>query len=103
MVERGAKGAPHILESLTLILLSSTPPVGRWMRIPIRRSLHLAPAFRTQRIPSNTYRSSALGRPPFLPSDFIGIWRLTFRHCSSVKYTTRSRPGLTSGETSIQK
>jgi hypothetical protein len=67
------------------------------------RSLHLAPVFRTQRIPSNTNRSSALGRPPFLPPDFFGIWRLTFRHCSSVKYTTRSLTGLTSGEPNIPK
>lgn len=37
------------------------------------RSLHLAPVFRTQRIPSNTNRSSALGRPPFSFLDFFGI------------------------------
>jgi len=67
------------------------------------RSFHLAPVFRIQRIPSNTNRSSALGRPPFLPPDFLGIWRLTLRHCSSVKYTTRSLTGLTSGEPNIPK
>ena len=67
------------------------------------RSFHLAPVFRIQRIPSNTNRSSALGRPPFLPPDFFGIWRLTFRHCSSVKYTTRLLTGLTSGEPNIPK
>jgi len=67
------------------------------------RSLHLAPVFRTQRIPSNTNRSSALGRPPFLLPDFFGTWRLIFRHCSSVRYTTRSLTGLTSGEPNIPK
>jgi len=67
------------------------------------RSRHLAPVFKTQRIPSNTNRSSARGRPPFLPPDFLGIWRLIFRHCSSVKYTTRSLTGLTSGESNIPK
>jgi hypothetical protein len=67
------------------------------------RSLHLAPVFRTQRIPSNTNRSSALGRPPFSLPDFFGIRGSIFRHCSSVKYTTRSLTGLTSGEPNIPK
>jgi hypothetical protein len=67
------------------------------------RSFHLAPVFRTQRIPSNTNRSSALGRPPFLPPDCFGISGSIFRHCSSVKYTTRSLTGLTSGEPNIPK
>ena len=67
------------------------------------RSLHLAPVFRTQRMPSNTNRSSALGRPPFLPLDFFGIRGSIFRHCASVKYTTRSLTGLTSGEPNILK
>ena len=67
------------------------------------RSFHLAPVFRTQRIPSNTNLSSALGRPPFSPLDFFGMRGSIFRHCSSVRYTTRLLTGLTSGEILIPK
>jgi hypothetical protein len=67
------------------------------------RSLHLAPVFSTQSIPSNTSLSSALGRPPFGPTGFLGIKGSIFRHCASVKYTTRSLTGLTSGKLYIHK
>lgn len=67
------------------------------------RSFHLAPVRSIQSIPSNTSRSSALGRPPFGPTDFFGIRGSIFRHCSSVKYTTRLLTGLTSGEVNIPK
>ena len=65
------------------------------------RSLHLAPVFSTQSIPSNTSLSSALGRPPFGPTGLLGIRGSIFRHCASVKYTTRLLTGLTSGESNI--
>lgn len=67
------------------------------------RSLHLAPVLSTQSIPSNTSLSSALGRPPFGPTGFLGIRGSIFRHCASVKYTTRSLTGLTSGKLYIHK
>jgi hypothetical protein len=67
------------------------------------RSFHLAPVLSTHSIPSNTNRSSALGRPPFRPTGLFGMRGSIFRHCSSVKYTTRSLTGLTSGELNIPK
>jgi hypothetical protein len=48
------------------------------------RSFHLAPVLSTHSIPSNTNRSSALGRPPFGPTGFLGIRGSIFFHCSSV-------------------
>jgi len=65
------------------------------------RSLHLAPVLRTQRMPSNTKRSSALGRPPLGPTGFLGIRGAIFLHWSSVRYTTRLLTGLTSGKLNI--
>ena len=62
------------------------------------RSFHLAPVLSNQRIASNTRRSSALGRPPFGRGGDFGIRGSILAHCSSVKYTTRSLTGLTSGE-----
>lgn len=67
------------------------------------RSFHRAPVLSIQRIPSNTRRSSALGRPPFGPTGFLGISGSIFLHCSSVRYTTRLLTGLTSGEVNISK
>lgn len=67
------------------------------------RSFHLAPVFSIQRIPSNTNRSSDLGRPPFGPTGFFGMRGSIFCHCSSVRYTTRLLTGLTSGELNIPK
>jgi hypothetical protein len=67
------------------------------------RSLHLAPVLRTQRIPSNTSRSSARGRPPLGPTGFLGIRGSIFRHCASVKYTTRLLTGIPSGESKYTK
>lgn len=67
------------------------------------RSLHLAPVLSTHSIPSNTKRSSALGRPPFGPTGFLGMRGSIFFHCSSVRYTTRLLTGLTSGELNIPK
>ena len=65
------------------------------------RSFHLAPVLSTHSIPSNTKRSSVLGRPPFRPTDFFGMRGSIFFHCSSVRYTTRLLTGLTSGELTI--
>lgn len=67
------------------------------------RSFHRAPVLSTQRIPSKTNRSSALGRPPFGPTGFFGMRGSIFLHCSSVRYTTRVLTGLTSGEVNIPK
>jgi len=67
------------------------------------RSFHLAPVLSTHSIPSNTKRSSVLGRPPFRPTDLFGMRGSIFFHCSSVKYTTRLLTGLTSGEMHIPK
>ena len=67
------------------------------------RSLHLAPVFRTQRMPSNTKRSSARGRPPLGPTGLLGMSGSIFRHCSSVRYTSHFLTGLTSGEVNIPK
>ena len=67
------------------------------------RSFHLAPVLSTHSIPSNTKRSSVLGRPPFRPTDLFGIRGSIFFHCSSVRYTTRLLTGFTSGETHIPK
>lgn len=67
------------------------------------RSFHLAPVLSTHSIPSNTKRSSDLGRPPFRPTDLFGIRGSIFFHCSSVRYTTRLLTGLTSGEMHIPK
>jgi hypothetical protein len=66
------------------------------------RSCHLAPVFRTQRMPSNTNRSSARGRPPLGPTGLFGMRGSIFLHCSSVRYTTCLLTGLTSGEVNIQ-
>jgi len=66
------------------------------------RSFHLAPVLSIHRIPSKTKRSSAGGRPPL---GFLGRWGISgsiFFHCSSVRYTTRSFTGRTSGEPYIQ-
>src|SRR5512139_362175 len=65
------------------------------------RSFHLAPVLSTHSIPSNTKRSSVLGRPPFRPTNFFGMRGSIFFHCSSVRYTTRLLTGLTSGELTI--
>ena len=51
---------------------------------PSGRSFHLAPVLSTHSIPSNTKRSSVLGRPPFRPTDLFGIRGSIFFHCSSV-------------------
>jgi hypothetical protein len=67
------------------------------------RSFHLAPVFRTHRMPSNTKRSSLRGRPPLGPTGLFGMRGSIFLLCSSVKYTTRSLTGLTSGELYIHK
>ena len=67
------------------------------------RSFHLAPVLSIQRIPSKTKRSSALGRPPFGRGGGLGMRGLIFAHCSSLRYTTRSLTGLTSGESNIPK
>jgi len=67
------------------------------------RSLHLAPVFRTQRMPSSTSRLSARGRPPLRPTGLFGMRGSIFFHCSSVRYTTRLLTGLTSGEMHIPK
>jgi hypothetical protein len=67
------------------------------------RSFHRAPVLKTHSIPSNTSRSSALGRPPFRPTGFLGTRGSIFFHCSSVRYTTRLLTGLTSGEMHIPK
>ena len=66
------------------------------------RSCHLAPVLSIHSIPSKTKRSSAGGRPPL---GFLGRWGINgsiFFHCSSVRYTTLSFTGLTSGEPYIQ-
>ena len=57
------------------------------------RSFHRAPVLSTQSIPSNTSRSSALGRPPFGPTGFLGIRGSIFSHCSSrqIHYTFTHR------------
>jgi hypothetical protein len=52
------------------------------------RSFYLAPVLSTHSIPSNTKRSSVLGRPPFGSTGFFGIRGSILRHCSSVKYAT---------------
>jgi hypothetical protein len=62
------------------------------------RSFHLAPVLSIHRIASNTKRSSALGLPPFGRGGDFGTRGSILAHCSSVKYTTRSLTGLTSGE-----
>jgi len=67
------------------------------------RSFHRAPVLSTQSIPSNTNRSSALGRPPFGRGGGLGMRGAIFFHCSSVRYTTRLLTGLTSGEMHIPK
>jgi len=67
------------------------------------RSFQRAPVLSTQSIPSNTSLSFALGRPPFGPTGFLGIRGSIFSHCSSLKYTTRSLTGLTSGKLYIHK
>jgi len=67
------------------------------------RSFHRAPVFRTQRMPSNTKRSSARGRPPLGRGGGLGMRGSIFSHWSSVRYTTRLLTGLTSGETHIPK
>jgi len=51
------------------------------------RSFHLAPVLSTQRIPSNTRRSSALGRPPLGLAGGLGMRGSIFAHCSSVNIT----------------
>jgi len=65
------------------------------------RSLNLAPVFRTQRMPSNTKRSSARGRPLLGPTGLSGTRCSIFLHCSSVRNTTRLLTGLTSDESRI--
>ena len=67
------------------------------------RSFHRAPVLSIQSIPSKTNRSSAGGRPPLGFLGRSGINGSIFFHCSSVRYTTRSFTGLTSGESYIQK
>lgn len=67
------------------------------------RSFHRAPVLSIQSIPSKTNRSSAGGRPPLRLLGRLGINGSIFFHCSSVRYTTRSFTGLTSGESYIQK
>ena len=57
------------------------------------RSFHLAPVLRTQRIPSKTIRSSALGRPPFGLGPAFGMRGSIFFHCSSVNMTSRALIG----------
>lgn len=48
------------------------------------KSRHLAPVFKTHRIPDNTSRFSAQGLPPFLPFGIVGINGSIFSHCASV-------------------
>jgi hypothetical protein len=57
------------------------------------RSCHLAPVFRTQRIPSRQARSSAGGRPPLGLVGRGGINGLIFSHCSSVNIGLRTPIG----------
>ena len=51
------------------------------------RSFHLAPVRSIHKIPSNTSRSSALGRPPWRLTSAFGRSGSIFSHCSSVKYS----------------
>lgn len=57
------------------------------------RSRHLAPVFRTQRIPSKQARSSAGGRPPFGLGGRGGTNGLIFSPCSSVNIGFRTLIG----------
>lgn len=57
------------------------------------KSFHLAPVLQTQRIPSNTKRSSALGRPPLGPRTCLGMRGSIFAHCASVNITSRTPIG----------
>jgi hypothetical protein len=67
------------------------------------RSFHRAPVLSIHSIPSKTNRSSAGGRPHLGFLGRSGINGSIFFQCSSVRYTTRSFTGLTSGEPCIQK
>lgn len=58
------------------------------------RSLHLAPVFSTQSMPSRTNRSSARGRPPLGLAGGFGIRGWIFAHCASVNITSRALIGL---------